>query len=153
VTRIGSDVRVLAVIPEEMQPALDRQLAALHATVVCAERALDIARLVSQGAVFQVALLPAASAHEEWWALWGELCLIDPRPEILVYAEANAFQLWTAVLDVGGFDVVIQPFSDAEIQGAVLRAVHCFQKRKGRIHSARVRGCRMRAHSEVAAPH
>jgi DNA-binding NtrC family response regulator len=143
----GCDVRVLAVIPEKMQPVLLKQLAPLRVTVVCAERALEIARLISQGTVFQVALLPAAASHAEWWALWGELCLVDPRPEILVYAEANTFQLWTGVLDMGGFDVIVFPSSDLEIQTAVLRAVQCFQSRKVRIHSAE-RKTRQRASSQ-----
>lgn len=124
-------VRVLAVLPEQMQPVLLRQLAPPRLTVVCAARALEIARLISKGAVFEVALLPAASSHAEWWALWGEHCLIDPPPEILVYAEATSFQLWTGVLDMGGFDVIEYPFSDVEIQGAVLRAIHCFKERTG----------------------
>jgi hypothetical protein len=135
VKSILSDVRVLAVIPEQMRPELLRQLGPLNVTVVCADRALEIARLISQGAVCHVALLPAASSHAEWWALWGELCLIDPRPEILVYAETNSFQLWTGVLDMGGFDVIVQPFSDAEIQDAVLRAVRCFKERTKRVRS------------------
>src|SRR5271168_3565146 len=101
VKRRSSDVRILAVISEQLQPALLKQLAPLEVTVVCVERAFEIGRLISEGAVFQVAILPAASSHVEWWALWGELCLIDPRPEILVYAETNSFQLWTGVLDMG----------------------------------------------------
>jgi hypothetical protein len=135
VKKVSRDVQVLAVIPEQLRPALLTQLAPLKVTVVCADRALEIARLINQGAVFQVALLPAASSHPEWWALWGELCLIDPRPEILVYAEANTFQLWTGVLDMGGFDVIVEPFSDLEIQGAVLRAMQSFKKRKARTYS------------------
>jgi DNA-binding NtrC family response regulator len=131
----SSDVRILAVISKELQSALLTQLAPLKIPVVCAERALDIGRLISQGAVFQVAILPAASSHVEWWALWGELCLIDPRPEILVYAQAASFQLWTGVLDMGGFDVIVEPFSDMEIQGAVLRAIQSFKKRSKRNHS------------------
>lgn len=112
-----------------MQPGLLRQLAPLKLTVVCATRALEIARLISHGAVFEVAILPAASSQAELWALWGELCLIDPRPEILVYAQAASFQLWTGVLDMGGFDVIEYPFSDVEIQGAVLCAVDSFKER------------------------
>lgn len=126
----STDVRILAVISKQLQQALLQQLAPLKMTVVCAERALEVGQLVSQGAVFQVAMLPAASSHAEWWALWGELCQIDPRPEILVYTQATSFQLWTGVLDMGGFDVIVQPFSDIEIQGAVQRAIQSFEARK-----------------------
>lgn len=122
-------MRVLAVVPEQMQPDLLRQLAPLKISVVCAGRALEVARFISQGAVFQVALLPAACSDTEWWALWGEVCLIDPRPEILVYSRSTTFQLWTGVLDMGGFDVIVYPFSDLEIQSSVLRAVRSFKER------------------------
>ena len=100
-----------------MRPALFKQLAPLKLNVVCAERALEIARLVSQEDVFQVAILPAASSHAESWAIWGEVCLIDPRPEILVYSQVTSFQLWTAVLDMGGFDVIVQPFRTSSFGG------------------------------------
>ena len=122
-------MRVLAAVPEQMQPELLRQLASLKISVVCAERAVEVARLIGQGAVFQVAILPASSSDTEWWALWGEVCLIDPRPEILVYARSANFQLWTGVLDMGGFDLIVYPFSDLEIQSGVLRAVRSFRER------------------------
>jgi hypothetical protein len=125
----GCDVRILAVVPRQIQPGLLRQLAPLKVTVVCVGRALEVARLLSQGRVFQVAILPASSSHSEWCSLWGELCLIDPRPEILVYARFTNFRLWTGVLDMGGCDVIVQPFSDTEIRRAVLRAVRCFHER------------------------
>ena len=126
-------MRVLAVLPEQMQPVLLRQLAPLKLTVVCAARALEIARLISKGAVFEVAILPAASSHAEWWALWGELCLDRSTAGNSGIREATSFQLWTGVLDMGGFDVIEYPFSDVEIQGAVLRAIHCFKEKGGRI--------------------
>lgn len=142
----GSDVRVLAVVPEHMREELLLQLAPLDMTVVCAGRALDVVRLINRGAIFHVVIVPAASfpadtspalpSDDEWWALWGELSLFDPRPEILVYARANTFQLWTGVLDVGGFDVVVHPFSDLAIQKAVLRAVQWFKERPRRNRAA-----------------
>lgn len=125
----GGDVRVLAVVPDQIQAKLLRQLAPLKVTVVCVGRALEVAYILDGEPSFQVVILPASSSDGEWWALWGELSLLDPRPEILVYARSPTFQLWTGVLDMGGFDVIVEPFSDIEIQSAVLRAVRCFQER------------------------
>ena len=126
----GGDVRVLAVVPDQMQAELLKQLAPLKMTVVCVGRALEVASILSREPAFQVVILPASSSDGEWWALWGELCLLDPRPEILVYARSASFQLWTGVLDMGGFDVIVQPFSDLDIQRAVLRAARCFKERR-----------------------
>jgi hypothetical protein len=126
----GGDVRVLAVVPDQMQAELLKQLAPLKVTVVCVGRPLEVACILDREPAFHVVILPASSSDGEWWALWGELGLLDPRPEILVYARSATFQLWTGVLDMGGFDVIVEPFLNLEIQGAVLRAVRCFKERQ-----------------------
>lgn len=122
-----SEVRVLAVVSEQMRATLTRQLAALDVKIERVTKASEIARIIGNGDFFEVAILPAALPNAEWWAFWGELCLLNPRPAILVYARAATFELWTSVLDMGGFDVIVEPFSDREIQEAVLRAAHSFR--------------------------
>ena len=54
---------------------------------------------------------------------------------------------------MGGFDVIEYPFSDLEIQGAVLRAIHCFKERAGKSHPPIRSSGRNSAHSEVTVPH
>ena len=81
-------------------------------------KAGEIARLVGEGDIFNVAIFPGTLPNADWWALWGELCLLNPRPAILVYARAATFELWTSVLDLGGYDVIVEPFSELEIQEA-----------------------------------
>ncbi len=132
----GCDVRVLAVVPDQMQAELLRQLAPLKVTVVCAAGAVEVASILDRGPAFQVVILPASSSDGEWWSLWGEICLLDPRPEILVYERSATFQLWTGVLDMGGFDVIVHPFSDLEIQNAVVRAARSFKERQDGNRSA-----------------
>jgi hypothetical protein len=46
-----------------------------------------------------------------------------------VYARQATFQLWSGVLESGGYDVLVEPFSDEELQGAVLRAAKSFEER------------------------
>jgi DNA-binding NtrC family response regulator len=130
-------MRVLAVVTDQMRAELLRQLAPLEMTVVCAGRALEVASILSRESAFQVVILPASLPDGESWALWGEICLIDPRPEVLVYSRSATFQLWTGVLDTGGFDVIVHPFSDLEIQNAVLRAVRSFKERRAGKRSAK----------------
>jgi len=120
-------VRVLAVVSNEMHAAIARQLAPLDIRIERVTKAAEIARLVGNGDVFDVAILPAALPDTEWWALWGELSLLNPRPAILVYARAATFELWTSVLDLGGYDLIVEPFSDREIQEAVQRAAQSFK--------------------------
>jgi PleD family two-component response regulator len=59
--------------------------------------------------------------------LWAEIGLLDPRPEIVVYSQTSSFRLWSGVLEMGGFDVIVEPFTDKELQGAVLRAARSFK--------------------------
>ena len=51
------------------------------------------------------------------------------RPAILVYAREATFQLWSGVLESGGYDVIAEPFSDVEIRTAVLQAAQNFEER------------------------
>lgn len=122
-----NEVRILAVVSEEMRTTIARQLEPLNARIECVAKAAEIARLVSEGNVFAVAILPATQPNAEWWALWGEISLLHPRPAILVYARAATFELWTSVLDLGGYDIVVEPFSEHEIQEAVRRAAQSFR--------------------------
>jgi hypothetical protein len=59
------------------------------------------------------------------------LTLLNARPAILVYAREATFQLWSGVLELGGNDVIVEPFSDSDLQDAVLGAAKSFGKVRG----------------------
>lgn len=122
-------VKVLAIANSVTGYVLERKLLALDVDLSCVHSAEEIAALRRVGKSFEVILLPEKLADDEWWSLWGELCLLSPRPSILVYARHPTFQLWTAVLDMGGYDVVSEPFGEREIQTAVLKAAEDFRER------------------------
>ena len=123
-------LRVLGLAPKGMQGQLRRQLAPLGAALVFIERASDLSSMTRDGAPYHVALLPAALPDNDWWALWGAISLLTPRPALLVYAHTASFQLWSGVLEAGGYDVIVEPFTDHEIQHAVLRAAESFEERR-----------------------
>lgn len=122
-------LRVLVLAQKEMQGQLRRQLAPLRAMLVFIDRASDLSPLTRNGDSYQVALLPAALPDTDWWAVWGAISLLNPRPALLVYTHGASFQLWSGVLEAGGYDVVVEPFTDQEIQQAVLRAAESFDER------------------------
>jgi DNA-binding NtrC family response regulator len=104
-------------------------LAALNANVLFVARSAEAATVIRNDDVFQVALLPASLADTDWWELWGVLALMNPRPAMLVYAREASFQLWSGVLELGGYDVIVEPFSDEELLDAVQRAARSFEER------------------------
>ena len=124
------EVRILALAPVEVQAQIRRQLGAIGAAVDFIGNANDLHRLALSRVLYHVALLPAALPDTGWWALWGEITLLNPRPEILVYAHTASFELWSGVLELGGYDVLVEPFTDEEIQGAVLNAAQSFRERE-----------------------
>jgi DNA-binding NtrC family response regulator len=112
-----------------MQGLIRRQLASLGMIVDFITSAAELSRPALSRNSYHVALLPAALPDNGWWSLWGEIALLNPRPEILVYAHTASFQLWSGVLELGGYDVIVAPFTVEELQGAVLRAAQSFQER------------------------
>jgi DNA-binding NtrC family response regulator len=129
VNRQGAELRILAVIPPEKRREIARQLAPLKADVLFLGHSSEAAAAIEEDDVFQVALLPASLSDTGCWELWGLLAFLDPRPALLVYAREASFQLWSRVLESGGFDVILEPFSDEELQDAVRRAAKSFSER------------------------
>jgi DNA-binding NtrC family response regulator len=122
-------IRMLALVPIEMQGQIRRQLAPLGVVIDFVSKAVEVSQLALSRRSYHVALLPAVLPDNGWWSLWGEITLLNPRPEILVYAHKATFQLWSGVLEIGGYDVIVEPFSEEELQGAVTRAARSFEER------------------------
>lgn len=124
------DIRVLALVRLEQQKRVRRQLAPAGVSIDFIVKAADVSGLALSPKTYQVALLPASLPNNDWWSLWGQFALLSPRPEILVYAQTASFQLWSGVLDLGGYDVIVEPFTDEELQAAVLLAARSFEERR-----------------------
>jgi hypothetical protein len=123
-------IRVLAVAAAEIQDKLRSQLVSFGMLPVLVSRAVELAHHARNGKVYQVALLPATlPSSDDWWAIWGDLVMLSPQPAILVYAQTATFQLWSGVLEAGGYDVIVEPLTDEKLQEAVLRAAESFATR------------------------
>jgi DNA-binding NtrC family response regulator len=126
----GTKLRIVAVVPPDRRAEIARQLAPLKPDLLFLERLAEAEIAIREDDVFQVALLPASLSDTDWWELWGMLALLNPRPAILVYAREETFRLWSGVLESGGYDVIVDPFSDEALQGAVLSAAKSFEERR-----------------------
>jgi PleD family two-component response regulator len=125
----STHLHILLVVPAERRREIARQLLPLHARLVFANASGQTEEAINDDEVFQVAILPASLSDTAWWNLWGVLGLLSRRPAILVYAREATFQLWSGVLESGGYDVIVEPFSDVEIRSAVLQAAQNFEER------------------------
>ena len=126
----GTELRMLAVVPPDRRAGIARQLASLKPALLFLEHLAEAEFVLRGDDVFQVALLPASLSDTDWWELWGVLAVLSPRPVILVYARELTFRLWSGVLELGGYDVIVDPFSDETLQGAVLGAARSFEERR-----------------------
>jgi hypothetical protein len=126
----GTELRMLAVVPSGRRVEIARQLAPLKPDLLFLERLAEAEVALREDDVFQVALLPASCSDTDWWELWGVLALLTPRPAILVYAREATFLLWSGVLELGCYDVIVDPFSDETLRGAVLGAAKSFEERR-----------------------
>ena len=122
-------IRMLALVPAEMRARVLNALAPLGARVDFISTAAEVSHLVLSSTLYHVALLPAVLSDNGWWSVWGEIALLHPRPEILVYAQNASFELWAGVLEIGGYDVITEPFSGEELRRAVSRAAGSFAER------------------------
>jgi DNA-binding NtrC family response regulator len=127
VTQKHSELRVLVVGPAHVEAEFQRQLADLHAVFLFVSRTSDLSQLVRNQELIHVVVLPTALQKVDWWALWDEIRLLNPRPALLVYTHTASFQLWSSVLESGGYDVIVEPFTDEELQGAILRAARSLE--------------------------
>lgn len=125
----SAHLRILLVIPAERRREITRQLQPLNAELVFADPSGQTEEGIKEDDIFQVAILPATLTDTAWWKLWGVLGVLNERPAILVYAREASFQLWSGVLESGGYDIIVEPFSDAEIHNAVRQAAENFEER------------------------
>ena len=116
-------IRVLAIAPAEMQASLLRQISSFGMLPIVVTDAMQLAPHIRAAEQYEVVLLPASlSNSEDWWAIWGDLAMLRPISAILVYAQTATFQLWSGVLEAGGYDVIVEPLTDDKLKEALLRA-------------------------------
>ena len=125
----SAHLRILLVIPAERRREITRQLQPLNPELVFADPSGQAEAGIKEDDIFQVAILPATLTDTAWWKLWGMLGVLNKRPAILVYAREASFQLWSGVLESGGYDVIVEPFTDSEIRNAVRQAAESFEER------------------------
>ena len=120
-------IRVLTLASAEFEEKFRRQISSFGMDPVLVSSAAQLAPYIRAGEEFQVVLLPAALPKaDDWWAIWGDLAMLSPKPAILVYAHSATFQFWSGVLEAGGYDVIVEPLTDQKLREALVRAAEGF---------------------------
>jgi FixJ family two-component response regulator len=126
----GYLVDILALVPMNMQSYMGELAAAVPGHV---KRFISVEEMVHDfdEAFYAVALIPATGfSPEEWWAIWGFLNDMDPRPNIIVYALRSDFEMWTSVLEAGCFDLIVAPFTVDKLRRVIESAFAEFARRE-----------------------
>jgi FixJ family two-component response regulator len=119
---------VLALIPSDMQRNMRHLVNAAVGVLTICGNADDFAQH-SRQKIYAVALIPASLPTLGWWTLWGLLSTMQPQPSILVYTLSSDFPMWSGVLEAGGFDVLVAPFTEANLRRAIESATNYFYQR------------------------
>jgi DNA-binding NtrC family response regulator len=122
-------VSFLALVSHEVRAAFARKAARHSLDITFIEAAQELTALAHAGMKFSVAILPATPPDSGFWSLWGQLQLLNPRPEILIYSRHADFGTWSGVLEAGGHDILVEPFSAEELCNAVIKAEKAFRQR------------------------
>lgn len=120
---IESAANVLALVSDGMKLSIGNLEAATPGPLTVCNNATSFA-LRSREKTYAVTLLPAENfSPHDWWNIWGTVRALEPQPAILVYAPVSDFQMWAGVLDAGGFDVIVAPFTEAKLRTALASAL------------------------------
>jgi hypothetical protein len=119
---------VLALIPSDMQQNMRHLVNAVVGVLTICSNADDFAQH-SRQKIYAVALIPASLPTHERWNVWGLLSTMEPEPSILVYTLSSDFPMWSGVLEAGGFDVLVAPFTEPNLRIAVDSATNYFYQR------------------------
>jgi DNA-binding NtrC family response regulator len=120
---------VLILVSHDIRAAFERNAALCALDLAFIESASQLTALAHQGKTFSVAILPATLPGTGIWALWAQVQLLNPRPEVLVYARSADYQTWSGVLEAGGHDVLVEPFSAEKLHIAIMKAQLAFEQR------------------------
>jgi hypothetical protein len=55
---------------------------------------------------------------DQWWVVWGALSVEELSPSVIVCAPRVDFSVRAGVLDVGGIELITEPYADDTLRDA-----------------------------------
>ena len=117
-------VRFIVLAVEDLEITLRQSIEVLEAVADFAHSPTELSSLLHKDTAYQVAILPAEAVAASWLSICHDISALKPPPAILVYSDRFSYELWTHVLDGGGFDLLVEPLTAEKLQAAVLGALN-----------------------------
>jgi DNA-binding NtrC family response regulator len=122
-------VRFIVLAEQDVEIKLRKSMEVLEAAGDFANTPDELSSLIHKNKSYQVAILPAIPMAASWLSICHEISALKPRPAILVYSDQFSYELWTQVLDGGGFDLLTEPLTADKLQSAFLGALDSLENR------------------------
>ena len=110
------------------QRVLHEVLRSLGWTLFEAEDAGHALSCLHRNAV-HVVIADSGMAQRNWTEILEAVCLLKPTPLLIVTSRTADDHLWAEVLNMGGFDVLAQPFDRVEVERVLASARRHFHTR------------------------
>jgi DNA-binding NtrC family response regulator len=112
----------LVIMPSERSPRFLRYLAGLQARTLTAVTCSEAAAALRNEPDVDVIVTDLVLADGSWCDVLNLTANLHPEARVVVCARLADERLWTDVLEAGGFDIVVEPFQELEVQRIVTQA-------------------------------
>jgi len=109
-------VTALVVMPQERRSVLLDHLCSIRAHVLTASSCGEAAELLRDDPAVRVVLTDLSLPDGSWFDVLNRVGDLNTSAEVVVCARVADERLWTQVLEAGGFDILVEPYQEREVQ-------------------------------------
>ena len=126
---MDNQLTALLVMPQERQSRLLRHLTGWDANILTAASCGEAAQLLRDEPGVCLVLTDLSLPDGSWFDVLNRVGDVQRGAKVVVCAHVADERLWTQVLEAGGFDMLVEPYQDREVQ-RILSAAASGQSRQ-----------------------
>ncbi len=124
-----NNVTALIVMPQERRSRLLDHLTGMPGNILTASSCGEAVEVLRYDPEVRVVLTDLTLPDGSWFDVLNRVSDLNACVEVVVCARVADERLWTQVLEAGGFDVLVEPYQEGEVQrilgaAAMGRATH-----------------------------
>jgi len=112
----------LLVMPLERRAQLLNHLVGIEVDIMTASSCSEAAGLLRAVPAFHLVLTDLALPDGGWFDVLNLAADINPDLRVVVCARLADERLWSQILEAGAFDILVEPYQDAEVARIVCAA-------------------------------